>query len=75
MILMAFWHVSGVWKPLPRRAVPLALMAVLPSFLTVDYWNISPGCIFTSNVGKDDSLWVFWHAVEYIINNNNAHTQ
>ena len=74
MILMAFWHVSGVWKPLPRRAVPLNGSFTL-IFLTVDYWNISPGCIFTSNVGKDDSLRMFWHAVEYIINNNNAHTQ
>ena len=32
MILMAIWHVSGVWKPLPWRAVPFAQVAVLPYF-------------------------------------------
>ena len=48
-----------VWKPLPCRDVPLALVAVCGSFtlifLTVDYWNIRPGCILNRNHGTDDS--------------------
>ena len=39
-------------------AVPCLATCVsgsLPYFLTVDYWNICPGCIFTRIHGTDDS--------------------
>ena len=61
-------------KALPRRAVPLALVAVYHIFLTVDYWNICPGCIFLESMARMILSGCFRHAMEYI-NNNNAYTQ
>ena len=45
---------------LGRKAPAMPCLATcvsgsLPYFLTVDYWNICPGCIFTRIHGTDDS--------------------
>ena len=41
----------------PCRAVPLALVAVYHIFLTVDYWNICLGCIFTIVELVSEQIW------------------
>ena len=71
MILMAIWHVSWVWKALPRRAVPFAIVAVLPSFFNSWLLNHFSWVYFYKKMGKDDSLPMFWQAMVYINNNNN----
>ena len=75
MILMASWHVSGVWKPLPRRAVPLALVAVLPSFfLQLITETLVLGVFLLEMWERMILCGCFWHAMEYINDNNNALT-
>ena len=38
-----------------RKASAVPCLATCVIFLTVDYWNICPGCIFTRIHGTDDS--------------------
>ena len=66
MILMAIWHVSGVWKPLPRHAMPLALVAVLPYFLQSITETFVLGAFLLEIMARMILSGSFRQAMEYI---------